>query len=128
MPVSWPTWEKVYWRPSASWKASTLPSRNCAPTQDRPFRKPREKSQRKTERGREESARRASSARPCKARFAKELRTLRKPKREYASVAHLHVGVDDELGEAEDLAAEVEGVAEAGLLALLGGERLDGLQ
>lgn len=28
-PVSWPTCENVYWRPSASWYASTLPSRNC---------------------------------------------------------------------------------------------------
>ena len=28
-PVSWPTWEKVYCRPSASWNASTLPSLNC---------------------------------------------------------------------------------------------------
>ena len=26
MPVSWPTWAKVYCRPSANWKASTLPS------------------------------------------------------------------------------------------------------
>eukprot|EP00965_Chrysotila_dentata_P150735 4980259-Pleurochrysis_carterae.AAC.1 len=42
--------------------------------------------------------------------------------------AVLHVRVDDELGEAEDLAAQVKGVAEARLLALLGGERLDGLQ
>mmetsp|Transcript_31892 Transcript_31892/g.87345 ORF Transcript_31892/g.87345 Transcript_31892/m.87345 type:complete len:298 (-) Transcript_31892:756-1649(-) len=40
----------------------------------------------------------------------------------------LHVRVDDELGEAEDLAAEVEGVPKARLLALLGGQRLDGLQ
>jgi len=38
------------------------------------------------------------------------------------------VGVDDELGEAEDLATEVEGVAEAGLLTLFGGECLDGLE
>ena len=29
IPVSWPTWEKVYCRPSANWKESTLPSRNC---------------------------------------------------------------------------------------------------
>jgi hypothetical protein len=34
----------------------------------------------------------------------------------------LDVGVDDELGEAENLAAQVEGVAETGLLALLGRE------
>ena len=30
IPVSWPTCEKVYCRPSANWKESTLPSRNCA--------------------------------------------------------------------------------------------------
>lgn len=42
--------------------------------------------------------------------------------------AVLDVRVDDELGEAEDLATEVEGVSEAGLLALLGRERLDGLE
>ena len=28
IPVSWPTCEKMYCRPSASWKASMLPSRN----------------------------------------------------------------------------------------------------
>ena len=38
------------------------------------------------------------------------------------------VRVDDELGEAEDLAAQVERVAEARLLALLRGERLHRLQ
>ena len=32
------------------------------------------------------------------------------------------------LCEAQNLATQVEGVAEAGLLALLGGERLDGLE
>mmetsp|Transcript_736 Transcript_736/g.1704 ORF Transcript_736/g.1704 Transcript_736/m.1704 type:complete len:700 (-) Transcript_736:62-2161(-) len=42
--------------------------------------------------------------------------------------AELHVGVDDQLGEAQDLAAQVEGVAEAGLLALLGGQGLHGLE
>lgn len=26
IPVSWPTWEKMYCKPSASWNASTLPS------------------------------------------------------------------------------------------------------
>lgn len=39
------------------------------------------------------------------------------------------MGVDDELGEAEDLAGEVEGVAEPRLLALLvfwGGEGVQG--
>ena len=38
------------------------------------------------------------------------------------------MGVDDELCEAENLATQVEGVAEARLLSLLGGEGLDGLQ
>mmetsp|Transcript_21407 Transcript_21407/g.67173 ORF Transcript_21407/g.67173 Transcript_21407/m.67173 type:complete len:241 (+) Transcript_21407:4296-5018(+) len=42
--------------------------------------------------------------------------------------AVLDDGVDDELGEAEDLSNKVEGVAEARLLALLGGEGLDGLE
>lgn len=28
-PVSCPMWLKMYWRPSASWKASTFPSRYC---------------------------------------------------------------------------------------------------
>ena len=42
--------------------------------------------------------------------------------------AVLHVRVDHELGETQDLTAKVEGVTEARLLALLGGERLDGLQ
>ncbi len=40
----------------------------------------------------------------------------------------LHVRVDDEFGEAQDLPAQVEGVPEARLLALLGRERLDRLQ
>mmetsp|Transcript_3880 Transcript_3880/g.8478 ORF Transcript_3880/g.8478 Transcript_3880/m.8478 type:complete len:333 (+) Transcript_3880:5507-6505(+) len=40
----------------------------------------------------------------------------------------LNVRVDDELRQPENLAAEVEGIAEARLLALLGRERLDGLQ
>jgi hypothetical protein len=35
------------------------------------------------------------------------------------SVLHLDVGVDDDLGEAEDLTAEMEGVAEPRLLPLL---------
>ncbi len=38
------------------------------------------------------------------------------------------MGVDDQLGEAEYLATEVKGVAEAGLLTLFGGECLDGLE
>ena len=42
--------------------------------------------------------------------------------------AVLNVRVDYELRQAEDLAAEVEGVAEARLFALLGRERLDGLE
>ena len=36
--------------------------------------------------------------------------------------------VKENLCEAQNLATQVEGVAEAGLLALLGGERLDGLE
>mmetsp|Transcript_19442 Transcript_19442/g.63358 ORF Transcript_19442/g.63358 Transcript_19442/m.63358 type:complete len:470 (-) Transcript_19442:1597-3006(-) len=40
----------------------------------------------------------------------------------------LHVRVDHQLRQPQDLAAEVEGVAEARLFALLGGERLDRLQ
>jgi hypothetical protein len=40
----------------------------------------------------------------------------------------LHVRVHHELGQPQDLAAEVEGVAEARLLALLGGQRLHGLE
>jgi len=40
----------------------------------------------------------------------------------------LDVRVHHELGQPQDLSAEVEGVAEARLLALLGGERLDGLE
>lgn len=42
--------------------------------------------------------------------------------------AVLHVGVDDELREAQDLAAQVERVAEAALLALLRRQRFDGLE
>ncbi len=41
---------------------------------------------------------------------------------------HLHVGVHDQLGQAQDLAAQVERVAEAALLALLGRQRLHRLQ
>ena len=40
----------------------------------------------------------------------------------------LHVRVDNQLGQAKDLAAEVECVPEARLLALFGGERLHRLQ
>ena len=36
--------------------------------------------------------------------------------------------VDDELGEPEDLTAEMEGVAETGLLSLFGGQGLHRLQ
>mmetsp|Transcript_4532 Transcript_4532/g.13244 ORF Transcript_4532/g.13244 Transcript_4532/m.13244 type:complete len:1314 (+) Transcript_4532:2393-6334(+) len=46
----------------------------------------------------------------------------------HVAQAVLHVRVHDELGEPEDLAAEVEGVPEAALLALLGGEGLHGLE
>lgn len=42
--------------------------------------------------------------------------------------AILHVRVDDEFGESQDLAAQVEGVAETRLLSLLGGERLHGFE
>lgn len=42
--------------------------------------------------------------------------------------AEVDVGVDDELREPEDLATQMEGVTETRLLALLGGERLDGLE
>lgn len=42
--------------------------------------------------------------------------------------ADLDICVDDQLGETQDLTAEVEGVSKARLLALLSGERLDGLQ
>lgn len=38
--------------------------------------------------------------------------------------AVLHVAVHDELGQTQDLTAQVEGVAEAGLLALFGGQSL----
>ena len=38
------------------------------------------------------------------------------------------MGVDHQLGQSEDLATEMEGITEARLLSLLGGERLDGLQ
>ena len=40
----------------------------------------------------------------------------------------LDVGVDDQLGQTEDLTAEVEGVSKAALLPLLGRQRLDRLQ
>ena len=46
----------------------------------------------------------------------------------HVAEAVLDVRVDDELREAQDLTAQVEGVTEARLLALLGGERLDGLE
>mmetsp|Transcript_61033 Transcript_61033/g.143984 ORF Transcript_61033/g.143984 Transcript_61033/m.143984 type:complete len:850 (-) Transcript_61033:159-2708(-) len=42
--------------------------------------------------------------------------------------AELHVGIDDDLGQTQDLAAQMERVAEARLLALLGRQRLDRLQ
>ena len=38
--------------------------------------------------------------------------------------AVLHVAVHDELGQTQDLTAQVEGVAKAGLLALFGGQSL----
>mmetsp|Transcript_3491 Transcript_3491/g.11579 ORF Transcript_3491/g.11579 Transcript_3491/m.11579 type:complete len:907 (-) Transcript_3491:778-3498(-) len=56
------------------------------------------------------------------------LQPVRQLVRVHVAEPVLHVRVDDKLGEAEDLAAEVEGVAEARLLALLGGESLDGLE
>jgi ribulose-5-phosphate 4-epimerase/fuculose-1-phosphate aldolase len=40
----------------------------------------------------------------------------------HVAEAVLHVAVDDQLGEAQDLAAQMERVAETGLLALLWGE------
>jgi hypothetical protein len=42
--------------------------------------------------------------------------------------SELDVGIDNELGEAEDLATQMEGVTETRLLALLGGESLDGFE
>ena len=40
----------------------------------------------------------------------------------------LHIRVHHQLGQPQNLSAEMEGVAEAGLLALLGGQGLHGLQ
>ncbi len=42
--------------------------------------------------------------------------------------AELDVGIHDQLGEPQDLTAQVEGIAEARLLPLLCRQRLDGLQ
>lgn len=58
----------------------------------------------------------------------RELKSVGELERVDVAEAVLDVRVDDELGEAEDLATEVEGVSEARLLALLGRERLDGLE
>ena len=52
----------------------------------------------------------------------------RRGRREVGTGNVSEVAAEPHLGEAEDLAAEVEGVAEARLLALLGGESLDGLE
>ena len=40
----------------------------------------------------------------------------------------LYIGVHHQLGQPQNLSAQVEGIAKAGLLALLGGQRLDRLQ
>ena len=57
-----------------------------------------------------------------------ELEAVGELERVDVAEAVLDVRVDDELGEAQDLAAQVEGVAEPRLLALLGRERLDRLE
>lgn len=46
----------------------------------------------------------------------------------HVAQAVLHVAVHDEFGQAEDLAAEMEGIAEPRLLSLFGGQGLDRLQ
>lgn len=58
----------------------------------------------------------------------RELKSVGELERVDVAEAVLDVRVDDELGETEDLATEVEGVSEARLFALLGRERLDGLE
>ena len=40
----------------------------------------------------------------------------------------LHIGIHHQLGQPQNLSAQMEGIAKAGLLALLGGQRLDRLQ
>jgi hypothetical protein len=57
-----------------------------------------------------------------------ELKTIGELEGVDVAEAVLDVRVDDELGQAKDLATEVEGVSEARLFALLRGERLDGLE
>ena len=47
------------------------------------------------------------------------LQSVRELERVDVSKAILHVTVDDQLGQSQDLATQVEGVAEAGLLSLL---------
>lgn len=46
----------------------------------------------------------------------------------YYEETNLDIGVHNQLGETQYLTAQVESIAEARLLALLGGERLDRLQ
>lgn len=57
-----------------------------------------------------------------------ELQAVGELERVDVAEAVLDVRVDDELGQAQDLAAQMERVSEAGLFALLGCERLDRLQ
>ena len=57
-----------------------------------------------------------------------ELKSIGELERVDIAEAVLNVRVDDELSEAQDLTAEMESVSETRLLALLGRERLDGLQ
>ena len=56
------------------------------------------------------------------------LQRVRELKRVSIAKSILHVGIHYQLGEAEDLSAEVKGVAKPRLLSLLCGERLDGLE
>lgn len=42
--------------------------------------------------------------------------------------AELDVGIDDKLGETENLSTQMEGISESRLFAFLGGQRLDGFQ
>mmetsp|Transcript_139393 Transcript_139393/g.242388 ORF Transcript_139393/g.242388 Transcript_139393/m.242388 type:complete len:464 (+) Transcript_139393:5762-7153(+) len=56
------------------------------------------------------------------------LQTIRQLEGIHVAQPVLHVGVHHQLGHPQDLAAQVEGVAEARLLALLRGQGLDGLQ
>lgn len=130
-PVSWPTWEKVYCRPSASWKASTLPSRNCTLASTTSLVRRRIWGGGEGGQVRELVGRRGcAESRPRACREAacmpgrlqpSELRTCNGGKSQHDAVLWIRQP-------RAHLAAQVERVSKPRLLALLGGQRLDGLQ